>query len=60
MWEYGPGSGGGRERHGHAYDAVVVSFDASNRSSVRWVERGTEHEAEVPDEAVRTFVFEIR
>jgi len=61
VWEYGPGSDGGRPaRHRHANDAVVVSFDDALTPSVRYVERGTVHESDRPAGSTRTFVFEIR
>lgn len=46
--------------HRHAHDAVVVSFGAEGRPSVRWVERGTAHETDLAAGATRTLVFEIK
>jgi hypothetical protein len=59
VWEYGAGAGE-ELSHRHAADAVVVSFGADGRPSVRWVDRGTTHERDVTGEAERTFVFEIK
>lgn len=59
VWEYGAGAPVGMS-HRHAFDAVVVSFGADGGPSVRWVDRGTTHDGDVPSGATRTFVFEIK
>ena len=59
VWEYGSDAGTGTQ-HRHAADAVVVSFGADGRPSVRWVDRGTTHASDVATGAARTFVFEIK
>ena len=58
VWAYGAATTTGNP-HGHATDAVVVSFDADGRPSVRHFEQGTSHEADAPG-AARYFVFEIK
>ena len=61
VWEYGPGSARTPVgEHYHAYDAVVVSFDAMLDPEVRYVERGTVHETDLTAGARRTVVFEIK
>lgn len=59
VWEY-DGGGTAVGRHGHAHDAVVVSFDAAGKPQVRWIDRGAVHHSDGPAGATRTFVFEIR
>jgi hypothetical protein len=60
VWEYGPASSVSAAAHGHAHDAVVVSFGADGRPQVRWVARGTTHESDVSAGSTRTFVFEVK
>lgn len=60
VWEYGPTPGVGRVRHHHAFEAVVVSFDATNQPEVRFVDAGTVHDTDLVDGSTRTFVFEIK
>jgi len=60
VWQYDSTSAPDGARHRHAHDAVVVSFDATLRPEVRYLERGTVHETDVAAGAGRTFVFEIK
>lgn len=60
VWEYAPDSPHRDARHRHTHDAVVVSFDATPRPQVRYVERGTVHETDGTAGSTRTFVFEIK
>lgn len=61
VWEYRRGSASETpQQHHHARDAVVVAFDSELRPSVRYVERGTVHESDVPAGASRAFVFELK
>jgi len=61
VWEYVSGAASsGAGRHRHAHDAVVVSFDATLRPQVSYLERGTAHETDAPAGSTRAFVFEIK
>ena len=61
VWEYRSGSASARNlQHRHLRDAVVVSFNADLEPEVRYVERGTVHDTELPEGAARAFVFEIK
>jgi hypothetical protein len=61
VWEYRSGSASARDvRHRHVRDAVVVSFGSDLAPEVRYVERGTVHDTELPAGAARAFVFEIK
>jgi len=56
VWEHAAGAA--PTLHRHAREAVVVTFDASLRPSVRYLARGTEHDD--AHTAARAFVFEIK
>ena len=61
VWEYGSRAAGAQSApHRHAYDAVVVSFDAALRPEVRYFDRGTVHQTDVAAGSTRTLVFEIK
>jgi hypothetical protein len=60
VWEYNEQvSASENELHRHAHDAVVVWFDAGTRPNVNFIARDTVHYREIPNAAVRVFVFEI-
>jgi len=60
VWDFGPASEHTGARHRHAHDAVVVSFDAMTRPTVRYVARGSMHDTDADPGSTRTIVFEVK
>jgi len=60
VWEYGPAGSVREAAHRHAHDAVVVSFGANGRPTLRWFLRGTLHETDIVPGSTRTFVLEVK
>jgi hypothetical protein len=61
VWEYDSGSAATVQAlHRHMHDAVVVTFNDMNEPDVRYVERGTAHDSDLPAGSSRAFVFEIK
>ncbi|MEQ1857468.1 MAG: hypothetical protein ABL963_13500 [Longimicrobiales bacterium] len=59
VWELDVSDSATSSSHRHTREMVLVSFDANNRPTARYVERGTVHDRDLPSGSARTFVFEI-
>jgi hypothetical protein len=60
VWEYASPGAARPSTHRHSHDAVVVAFDSAGDPQVRYVERGSRHDTDLPAGSTRTYVFEIK
>jgi len=60
IWEYGPGNTPPTQLHRHAYETMILSFDAQSRPTVRHLAAGTAHQSDAQPGGVRTYVIEIK